>query len=468
MSFMLYHEFRDKDLGRPFEAFTHGTFTDMRGRKIEVTKEQLKTLVENTRNYLASLVNSQGEPVGLPIDCSNHDHGDAAGWIVGVELVNDVVQLIPKWTELGIEKLTKGIVKLFSASIDLEKMVIVGGSLTNWPAVKGLKPVELSGISGLFEMHMFEDEPYRDYVSRVAQSFHEQMMKGKDADKPMECYVRDVYDGYVVVDKRGKMMKVEFTEGENGSLEFAGEDDWKPVRMVPLEMASKWFSDLNQWLEERFPKKTQPLVELEEIDMTADELKALLDERDARLLAALKPEPKQEQEKQVREEISTLADLEGLRTQLHAEMETAMRQELDRTREMAGRMFNSTLAELHETRRVADFSQSLTDGKIGAMGLPMQSDRVEKFLLSLNTNQRKEAEGLFAEIVKTGLIDFSEMGHGKESKQKPALPEPIAEKLRTGELTLAELSSPLGKQVIGPLLEGKKLEDYDLAPYAAK
>src|SRR6185295_2157091 len=155
--------------GKPFEALRAGTFTDMLGRTATVTEDFLQRLVENTRRAIEATKSDSGEILGLPIDTQKHDHGDAAGWIVGIELNDGVLKLTPRWTELGVEKIKKGIKKLFSASLNMADAVLLGGSLTNWPAVKGLKPVELS--EGGLVQFMLDDESYGDAQRRVRQQF---------------------------------------------------------------------------------------------------------------------------------------------------------------------------------------------------------------------------------------------------------------------------------------------------------
>jgi hypothetical protein len=99
----------------------------------------------------------------LPIDAQGHDKGDGAGWIVGVELVGDIIRLVPKWTKIGRELIGEGIRRFFSATIDTSNKVVLGGTLTNWPATRDennrmmLKPIELE--RGIFTVDELETEP---------------------------------------------------------------------------------------------------------------------------------------------------------------------------------------------------------------------------------------------------------------------------------------------------------------------
>ena len=113
--------------------------------------------------------------MGFPIDASDHNKGDAAGWIIGVELVGDVIRFVPKWTEIGLELIGKGIRRMFSATINLKDKVILGGTLTNWPATRDskgkmlLRPIELS--EGLYEFEDSLDDQSRKISGRFLQSY---------------------------------------------------------------------------------------------------------------------------------------------------------------------------------------------------------------------------------------------------------------------------------------------------------
>lgn len=168
--------------GKPFEAFTHsedrpaGVFVDMSGNEVRIAREDLEPIVANTRALLAQ------SSAGLPIDGDqDHDKGRAYGWIKGVELSGDVVTLTPEWTDLGVEAIGKKIKQFFSVTLDLVKKCITGGSLTNWPAITGLKPIELSSST---EVNM-DEETINMIVERVLAALDaraEEMAKKKEAD----------------------------------------------------------------------------------------------------------------------------------------------------------------------------------------------------------------------------------------------------------------------------------------------
>ena len=120
----------------PFDGLTSGEFIDMYGRELVIDEDDLEKYVNNTKEVIESSKTPKGEIVGIPIDAMGHDHGDGAGWIVGVELQDKVIRFTPKWTDVGMELIERGIRRFFSSTIDIKHKVVLGGSLTNWPAVR--------------------------------------------------------------------------------------------------------------------------------------------------------------------------------------------------------------------------------------------------------------------------------------------------------------------------------------------
>ncbi|RJX17532.1 MAG: hypothetical protein C4575_12885 [Desulforudis sp.] len=148
--------------GRLFDGLAAGEFIDMLGRKAAFKAAELGEFLKNTLAAIEATRAESGEIVGLPIDARGHERGDAAGWIVGAELEGERIRLKPRWTVIGVELISKSIQRGFSATVDLTNKVILGGTLTNWPATRNksghilLRPVELSrnGLSNEEEANM--------------------------------------------------------------------------------------------------------------------------------------------------------------------------------------------------------------------------------------------------------------------------------------------------------------------------
>jgi hypothetical protein len=137
---------------KKFDGMAAGKFTDMWGRETVFLPEELPAYVANTKLALASTADSLGHVVGFPIDSMGHYGEEAAGWITDVSMAEgrDIIEFTPRWNAIGMASIGSDTLRFFSPTIDIERRVIMGGSLTNWPATRTadhqilLRPVELS------------------------------------------------------------------------------------------------------------------------------------------------------------------------------------------------------------------------------------------------------------------------------------------------------------------------------------
>lgn len=138
---------------KPIDGLSAGTFTSMWGDVVEFKAEELETYAANTKRVISSTKTESGEIVGLPIDMDMHDHRGGAGWIkdVIVDMERNILRFMVEWTSEGAEVIQKNIRRFFSPSTDPENQIVLGGSLTNWPATRDaksgrilLRPIELS------------------------------------------------------------------------------------------------------------------------------------------------------------------------------------------------------------------------------------------------------------------------------------------------------------------------------------
>lgn len=138
---------------KPIDGLSAGTFTSMWGDVVEFKAEELETYAANTKRVINSTKTEGGEIVGLPIDMDMHDHRGGAGWIkdVIVDMERNILRFMVEWTSEGAEVIQKNIRRFFSPSTDPENQIVLGGSLTNWPATRDaksgrilLRPIELS------------------------------------------------------------------------------------------------------------------------------------------------------------------------------------------------------------------------------------------------------------------------------------------------------------------------------------
>ena len=338
--------------GKAFDAFAPGMYKDMLGRPVEFEKGEVPDYVANTKLAIESTRGESGIVAGLPIDAMNHDKGNAAGWIVGVELVGDIIRASVKWTELGRDLISKGLQRFFSATVDVAAKTIIGGSLTNWPAMKEngrnkLRPIELS------------------------------------------TNLREI-----------------------------------------IHVDSSQVGDGNMSKNDKTPDATQePLPIPEEKQEPAIDLAALRAEIKADILAEFQVESGEDKAAEKAQEIvnldalDSIADVSEARKVLGKEIELALRGEYKRIQANAGQMLASMMAEIKRDQHVAEFSQRVTGGTDKRpYGLPVGQEEVETFLLSLNSEQRQAAESILSRTHENGLIQFSEIGHGKRLQGTATFP----------------------------------------------
>lgn len=99
------------------------------------------------------------------------------------------------------------------------------------------------------------------------------------------------------------------------------------------------------------------------------------------------------------------------------------------------------LAAAQRKEHCLALAASLTGGTAEIKtGLPVDKTELAAFLESPTP---EAAEKILLAIQKTGLVDFSEHGHSREVTGQQQLPAEIAAKLDSGQLTLADLSSPM-------------------------
>lgn len=153
-------------------------YISMSGQEVYIKSDDLAAYIENTQAIIESTKTESGEIVGLPIDTDGHNHKGGAGWIIGLELdaARNVIRFLVNWTEKGIELIKGNLSRFFSPSVDTETKVILGGSLTNWPAsrnAKGqilLRPVELSQSIKEIDMEKTLMEVLAELPGKVAEA----------------------------------------------------------------------------------------------------------------------------------------------------------------------------------------------------------------------------------------------------------------------------------------------------------
>ena len=165
----LFVDLQAADITKPIDGMAAGVFTDMWGYEFEIKAEDLPEYVLKTNMALQSTRDSDGNIVGFPIDTMSHNHAEAAGWMLDAKQVGGTVQVMTRWNDHGRELISSDQMRYFSPTIDLEAKVIMGGSLTNWPATRTrdhqllLRPVELSS-----QLQALDEISWMDRVDLIA------------------------------------------------------------------------------------------------------------------------------------------------------------------------------------------------------------------------------------------------------------------------------------------------------------
>lgn len=174
------------------DGLAAGTFVSMSGEEVTFSADELQAYMENTQKIIESTRTESGEIVGLPIDKDRHDHAGGAGWIVGLELdsARSIVRFLVNWTQDGIDLIKGNIRRFFSPSTDPANKVILGGSLTNWPATRLetgqilLRPVELSQTMKEIDMPKTLEEMFADLKAGILEAVGKNKPAEHQADPP--------------------------------------------------------------------------------------------------------------------------------------------------------------------------------------------------------------------------------------------------------------------------------------------
>lgn len=128
--------------GKWIEVACTGDVVDMGGRRLSITQTDFDRWIQ------AFEANERGQDLPITVDHPKTG-GEAAGWFRGLRLgpkreirgaLRDTLLMQPEWTPLGQEKVGNREYRYFSLEIAPGNM-LRGGSLVNFPAIKGLRPV---------------------------------------------------------------------------------------------------------------------------------------------------------------------------------------------------------------------------------------------------------------------------------------------------------------------------------------
>lgn len=122
----------------PIHALRVGTFTDSLGRETTFTPADLQ--------QMADRLNAGAQRRRPPIN-EGHDYGRAVGRMTEAYTRHQAhhLYIVPRWNGEGQRLLADEVYDAFSIELDTANgYTVIGGALTNYPAVDGLRPVALS------------------------------------------------------------------------------------------------------------------------------------------------------------------------------------------------------------------------------------------------------------------------------------------------------------------------------------
>jgi hypothetical protein len=475
----LFAEFAE---GKPVEVLRVGEFIDRHGRRVTISENDLDSFVAMFE------AGEAGQEVPVDVD---HEKSEAAGWVRRVWREGQKLLAEIDWNDLGRKLVGDRIYRYLSATIDLQRKVIKSISLVNFPAVKGLKPVELSeGVytfqgSGLLArviaavVEAFtgagEEQPEETEEAEfvIRKEGNEIVLYSSDGSKvlgrfpfgPGREYANEEAARAAALKRERQIQWFKYRDREGGSMEL----DWAELQGNIKHIIAAWpkwagsFTRCVQilqgkpgiydpeplcaWLHKQAEGKWP--AEGSEYSPTLAELEAMVD-----ALMSIVAELNQQEVKQMDEK--QLAELrEQIRQELLAEMEQ-QEKTLSELREQVRAEVEAELEErLARRQELIEFAEELCGGEAGLSAKP---DEVVAFLESLEGDQLEQAK----QLLKAKVVDFSERGStgaGQEHGKKK-LPETARTDVMSGELTVADLFA------VGAL-PGTP-EEYDLSEFTAE
>lgn len=348
------------------EFLKTGTFVDMWGQEVVIDRDVLDGLVAN---FDAGTAEQH-----VPIDV-DHEFAEAAGWIRSVFRDGEKLLMDPVWTDLGKELVASKRYKYVSAAMNLDEQALVAVSLVNFPAVKGLKPVELSEREpGKIVDHVFAGPTsvVEMYVQAPSQS-------GEAAPKPSARKAP--------------------TEGQAASQTSLGD------RIMPE----------NQIAPVAAPEIVAPPAP-----------------------ATPAPPPAKPESPQVLQQLAQLdPEAMGLLTkEQKVTIEKAVQAQLQAIREEQTRMVQEELSRMLDHATITQFAAKVCTQ--GPAVLPWQAERVVELLSEMPAAHRVRVIDLLTDIHDNGLVPLTELGTSEGGKKKLALETWMVQAAKTANVSMEQ------------------------------
>lgn len=395
--------------GQPFAGLALGLFTDMYGFEVDLREIKLADIVRNTQDAIAAAL-AKKMP-GLPIDAANHDKGQAAGWIVSCEAgeVKDgegvtlpAAILVADWTQLGQRLIREKTLANFSPTVQLEPIpVIRGGSLTNWPA-----SVDATGTPLFDALELSQGTTPR--ATRDDQQSLEDIAMPQDMNG---------------------------AGGDGASTVPAAQENQLTAELSAL---------IDQALETRLAQLQAQVTAMASAAAPAPAQTPV---------ATATPQGDTDSDPAEQGRLLALARSLGLQTDPAQTITQEHLDELSRIYAEQGRLqWSRKLAALRRENSVTELAASLVGGSPTVpRGIPAEEAELRQQLLKLPPDSFTYFSELLQEVVRQGLVDFSEIGSGRRQHGTRQLPIEYANALRRGELELKDLENAILAPDLGPI-----------------
>lgn len=446
--------------GKSFDALVAGTFHPGNWpTPVTFLDVELDTYLENTLKAIDGNRDEDGAVVGLPIDTGNHDHKEAGGWIIGASIETldggrRVLRFEPKWNEAGIDLIASHQYRWFSGDIDTVNKVILGGTLTNWPAVRSeegknmLRPLQLEKGKQVAAFGDNEDESINQFIRKVADAFL--------SNEPF-AWILEVYEDYIIADIDNALFSIAYELVEDTPM-FTEKKNWEEVKQSYIaadeaddrpgllgKVKSK-LSGIKKIITEESKPDNKALNKPEpnggsDMDITkvAPEL---LSEIEIAAYERLMPRNEGESDEDYLERIEALGTVganmnTGLFSagfpDLNASSRVMVEAELARLEAKRDQDVKEAIARMAHEAAITNYSTDVTAAKnpeyLG--GIPVEAGLIRDFMNSLNGVQLPKFKSILESVLKNGLVDFDEIGNGKKSKGITPLPEGIGAELES-------------------------------------
>jgi phage I-like protein len=480
--------------GKPVEVLRIGDFVDRNGKDVHVEAGDLDAFVANFHAGTA------GQDV--PVDVL-HERAEAAGWVRKLWRDEDRLLASVDWNELGKKLVGDRIYRYLSATIDLARRMIKSISLVNFPAVKGLQPVELS--EGVYS---FQAAP--GLLARVVTAVVEAFGGGAAptaATEQAELIIRKEGNEIILYSADGSKVLGRFPFGadeEYKSEEAAREAAARREREIQYfkHRGAEGSEEQSLWVDIKLMEEVCPdcaermrdlgisRVNVYELAMPPALARGLCDwigpdpgvftRCMGRSFGDFSPGdkkgfcawlhklctgkwPAEAGELPIGVEFSSQEDtmneqeLKQMRAQIRKEIEAEMAEkekDVAQLKEQVRKELEVELEERYKRRQaLVEFAQQVTSGEAGLSSKP---EEIVALLEALPGDQERQA--LMA-VLKAKVADFSEHGSSRDGKgAKKQLPKEYADALDAKSLTLAELADPM----FGDLGD---LKEYDLSKW---